>query len=163
LERLREADLILWVFDAAAPLPVLPEIVTDQTSRSRTLAVANKIDLLPTGATRFNAPEGLRVLPISALTGSGVEALVTEISRFADAFQPTDQEEIVAINARHADALTRARTGLREALEKLAGNGPMELLASDLRGTLAAFGDIGGKVDNERMLDHLFASFCIGK
>jgi tRNA modification GTPase len=48
-------------------------------------------------------------------------------------------------------------------LENLAGNGPVELLASDLRGTLGAFGDIIGRVDNERMLDHLFSTFCIGK
>ena len=39
----------------------------------------------------------------------------------------------------------------------------MELLASDLRDVLAAFGEITGKVDNEAMLDRLFATFCIGK
>jgi tRNA modification GTPase len=40
---------------------------------------------------------------------------------------------------------------------------PVELLASDLRDVLAAYGEITGKVDNERMLDQLFATFCIGK
>ena len=35
--------------------------------------------------------------------------------------------------------------------------------ADRLRAVLAAYGEITGKVDNERMLDHLFASFCIGK
>ena len=40
---------------------------------------------------------------------------------------------------------------------------PAELLASDLRGALGALGEISGRVDNERMLDQLFASFCIGK
>ena len=45
----------------------------------------------------------------------------------------------------------------------LASGGPAELLASDLRGALEALGEISGKVDNERVLDQLFASFCIGK
>jgi tRNA modification GTPase len=36
-------------------------------------------------------------------------------------------------------------------------------MASDLRGALDAFGQISGKVDNEKILDQLFASFCIGK
>jgi tRNA modification GTPase len=40
---------------------------------------------------------------------------------------------------------------------------PIELLASDLRGVLNAFGEILGKIDNERILDHIFAKFCIGK
>jgi tRNA modification GTPase len=39
----------------------------------------------------------------------------------------------------------------------------VELMASELREALAACGEISGKIDNERMLDHLFASFCIGK
>jgi tRNA modification GTPase len=38
-----------------------------------------------------------------------------------------------------------------------------ELLASDLRSALAALGEISGRIDNERMLDALFANFCIGK
>jgi tRNA modification GTPase len=41
--------------------------------------------------------------------------------------------------------------------------GPVELLASDLRGALEAFGEIAGKIDHERVLDQLFATFCIGK
>jgi tRNA modification GTPase len=36
-------------------------------------------------------------------------------------------------------------------------------MASDLRAALGAFGEVAGKVDNERILDQLFASFCIGK
>ena len=53
--------------------------------------------------------------------------------------------------------------GLEDALAKLAMAGPIELIASDLRGTLASYGEIVGKIDNERMLDQLFATFCIGK
>ena len=100
---------------------------------------------------------------VSALTGAGIETLVSEITRLADSFHPAGQDDAIAINARHADALGRARASLQDALTNLSANGPVELLASDLRGTLAAYGDILGKVDNERMLDQLFATFCIGK
>jgi len=37
------------------------------------------------------------------------------------------------------------------------------LIASDLRAALNALGEITGRIDNERMLDRLFATFCIGK
>jgi tRNA modification GTPase len=40
---------------------------------------------------------------------------------------------------------------------------PVELVASDIRGALDALGEVAGRVDNERMLDALFATFCIGK
>ena len=126
--------------------------------------MANKIDLLAGPAREvFPAPVSLPVIQVSALTGAGMEALKTEITRLADSFQAIDKEDNIAINARHADALGHAKTCLHDALQKLENNGAVDLLASDLRGTLSAYGDILGKVDNERMLDHLFASFCIGK
>ena len=83
--------------------------------------------------------------------------------RRAEAFRQDTGEDLIAINARHTHALARAKTGLGDALAKLAANAPVELLASDLRETLEAFGEIAGQVDNEQMLDRLFASFCIGK
>jgi tRNA modification GTPase len=163
LERAAEADLILLVLDATATLPALPESLAKLLTPSRAFAVLNKADLLNTQSFEVKIPVGLATLKISALTGAGIESLVAEITRLADSFQPTGHDDVVAINARHADALNRARASLQAALANLSSNGPVELLASDLRGTLAAFGDILGKVDNERMLDQLFATFCIGK
>ena len=74
-----------------------------------------------------------------------------------------DLEDAVAINARHAHALATADDCLGQSLAKLAANAPAELLASDLRGALDAFGEISGKIDSERVLDRLFSAFCIGK
>ena len=95
--------------------------------------------------------------------GHGIDALHAEIARLADRFQVRVGNDLIAINARHAHALERARTGLADALGKLDQVRQIELLASDLRAALDALGEISGKVDNERMLDQLFATFCIGK
>jgi tRNA modification GTPase len=70
---------------------------------------------------------------------------------------------MVAISARHAQALQQARECLAGAETKLRTEEPIELVASDLRGVLSSFGEITGRVDNEQMLDTLFATFCIGK
>ncbi|MDR0901186.1 MAG: tRNA uridine-5-carboxymethylaminomethyl(34) synthesis GTPase MnmE, partial [Opitutaceae bacterium] len=105
-------------------------------------------------------PSALRT---SALTGAGIPALTEAIIARAEAFRHDQGDEIIAINARHADALTRARASLDDATANLDAAGPVELLASDLRAALDALGEIAGRIDNERMLDHLFATFCIGK
>jgi tRNA modification GTPase len=91
-----------------------------------------------------------------------LDKLRQAIDTKVDALRGHQQDEI-AINARHARALVLARDGLRTAAAKLLENGPTELIASDLREALGAFGEIAGRVDNERMLDRLFATFCIGK
>jgi tRNA modification GTPase len=46
-------------------------------------------------------------------------------------------------------------------LEK--GSQATELAATEVRAGLDDLAEVVGKVDNERMLDKLFASFCIGK
>jgi tRNA modification GTPase len=163
VQKLADADLILWVIDATEALPIVSEEIARLMNPSRTLAVVNKADLINIKVFEIKITSGIHTVFVSALTGTGMTELVSEITRLADTLQPTGQEESIAINARHADALKRARESLQAALANLTANGPAELLASDLRGTLAALGEILGKVDNERMLDQLFATFCIGK
>jgi tRNA modification GTPase len=102
-------------------------------------------------------------LHVSALTGQGIPELVAAIAAKADGFQRDVGGETIAVSARHAHALSEARAALSSSLEKLRNDAATELLASDLRAALAAYGEITGKVDNERMLDQLFATFCIGK
>ncbi|MCS6244142.1 MAG: tRNA uridine-5-carboxymethylaminomethyl(34) synthesis GTPase MnmE [Opitutus sp.] len=175
LERAAEADLFLWVLDATRPCPALPPAVATRLTPANTVVLLNKADLLGSVsgagghvvaggmASPALSPLGLPVLEVSALTGAGLEALTVQVGRLADAFRLDQGDEIIAINARHADALRRANSCLLIASKQVAESGPVELLASDLRGALDALGEIAGKIDNERMLDHLFKTFCIGK
>lgn len=165
-ERLAEADLLLVVLDATRPEVTPWEELGKAVDSNRLLIVINKIDAVPERALRdlsASHPPGAMIVRMSALTGAGIEELRGAITARADAFQIESGGETIAINARHARALTEARAGIAHALEKLREDGPVELIASDLRSVLAAYGEITGKVDNERMLDQLFASFCIGK
>ncbi len=161
LERAAEADLLLLVLDAARPCPALPAELATRFTPASTLAVINKIDLAP--AALPSPPTGLGTVRVSALTGAGLDELRAAIAAKADAFCLQTGEEVIAINARHAHALSQAKACLAAARAKLSAHEAAELLASDLRGALEAFGEISGKVDNERMLDALFATFCIGK
>jgi tRNA modification GTPase len=129
---------------------------------SNSIIIFNKSDLGKCTSSQDDF-SGFPTLAVSALTGAGLDALTAAITRFADSFQKDTGNDLIAINARHAHALGQAREALAAALAKLTDGTAVELLASDLRGVLAAYGEISGKVDNERMLDALFATFCIGK
>jgi tRNA modification GTPase len=164
VDRALGADLFLLVLDATRPTPPLPQVLRERIDAGHTLIVLNKTDLLANGNAPVAVPyPGFPVVSISALNGDGMESLAAEVARLAEELQKTVGEERIAINVRHAHYLTEARVALRQALSSIADNGPVELLASDLRHALSSLGEIAGKVDNERMLDQLFASFCIGK
>jgi tRNA modification GTPase len=162
LERSMEADLFLVVLDAtSAAAPSFPPELLIRLHSSTVIIALNKTDLAPAAVPAFSVP-GAPVISVSALTGVGIEDLEGQIIRLAD-LAAHDPQDLVAINARHAHALTESRAGLNAAHEKLVSGGPIELVASDLRSVMTAFGEITGRIDNERMLDQLFATFCIGK
>lgn len=117
------------------------------------------------GASAALSPWG--TVTVSAVAGTGVETLLAAIEARANQWQQAAGAEAVAVSARHEQALLRAAQLLDQVVSPLrmtAGpTPPMELLASDLRGALEALGEILGRYDPERMLDRLFATFCIGK
>jgi tRNA modification GTPase len=162
-ECIDEADIVILVLDATRPAPPADPLLAERLTAERTIVALNKIDLLPGSGGAARPPQGFTTVPVSALTGAGIEALKAELVRRADGFRPEFGEDAVAINARHAHVLATADECLGQALEKLAANAPPELLASDLRSALNALGEISGKIDNERVLDRLFSAFCIGK
>ena len=160
-EQAAEADLFLWVIDSTRPLPALPAALASRMTPANTLAIFNKIDLPPT--IRSELPRAFPIVHISALQGTGLETLQAAVTKLAETFHVEVGNELIAINARHSHALEQAKACLLTAGQKLNKSEPSELVASDLRASLEAFGQVSGKIDNERILDQLFASFCIGK
>lgn len=165
MERAAEADILLLVTDASLDSPSLPADLGALVADPRVIRVANKIDRggVASRAARDAFVGETETVRVSALTGTGWDSLERALVRKADSYQPDAGETDIAISARHAQALTQAREALRAAEAKLARSEAAELVASDLRDALAAWGEIGGRVDHEQVLDALFASFCIGK
>lgn len=163
LEKAAEADFALVVLDGAAPPPSLPAEALAFLRPDNALVVLNKADLPADPATATWSPDLPRIA-LSSLTHAGFDAfrdkLVTLLER--DGLAPGEDELVV--NTRHAEALRSGAAALRRAGALLRRpDRPVELAVGDLREALDRLGDIVGKIDNERMLDRLFATFCIGK
>jgi tRNA modification GTPase len=160
-ERLAEADIVLLVLDATQAS--IPKELAETAMSSNVIIILNKSDLRRDEACDGMPQVNANAISVSALTGAGIQNLVDVLTKRADEFQAELGGEIIAVNARHAQALVSARLGLQDAADGLAGGLSTELVAAELRMALSAYGEVIGKVDNERMLDQLFATFCIGK
>ncbi|MDP7008207.1 MAG: 50S ribosome-binding GTPase [Phycisphaerales bacterium] len=96
---------------------------------------------------------------VSARTGVGINKLVEEISQaLTNRKQPS--VESVAMLPRHEKQFSVALHSLLEAKQH---SSVPELCAASLRDCLAALGQITGTVAPDDVLDHVFASFCVGK
>jgi tRNA modification GTPase len=147
----RDADLVLWLSDATAPLGPPPAEVSGRGD-TYFLPLASKIDI--PGA----AADGR--LGISAKTAAGLPELVATIAerareRIGDLSAPAITRE------RHRQNLLACAGALREFMRAPASE--HELRAEDLRRAVQAIGRITGRVDVEDVLGEIFARFCIGK
>lgn len=162
IEELSSADLCLWVVDQAAPQYDLPAAARELIASKRTFLLLNKSDLPPPPAGNL-PPDDFSTFPLSAKTGQGFTELVSAIEALIEKENPGHQRDWIAVSHRHAEALQDVQTGLQQALQLLDDQLPVELAVSECRLALDALSRIIGKIDNEEMLDRLFASFCIGK
>jgi tRNA modification GTPase len=163
-ERAAAADLILWVIDASAAGRAASGPATGFGATPIWL-VENKTDLASKGRRAPSAGshrnECSFTLSISALTGSGMDALETTLSAYAkDYFAAT--ESAVITRARHRHALEETVAALGRALDP--GNAKHEeLIAEELRIAATTLGRLTGRIDVEDILDVIFRDFCIGK
>lgn len=162
LKQVERADVVLLVLDTTQPTPPLPSLLAAAARDGRLIVVENKSDL-PAQGGRMAPYPGAPVIRVSALTGAGLDTLRQEIVRLIDSGASVPDRDAVLVSARHASALRTMIEALTAARSKLVAQEAAELAASDLRAAISALEQILGKIDNEQMLDQLFASFCIGK
>jgi len=149
LQRAEEAEIRLFVFDGQRPDEARGAAAWPGPD---TILVGNKIDLVRECCDLPGA-----ALPISALTGEGIDALLSALGeRVAQTYRI---EAPILTRARHRQALEEASLSLRRA----SGAPLPELRAEDLRLALRSLGHITGAVDVEDLLDVIFRDFCIGK
>ena len=169
-ETLLQAELILHVLDASQSMTGADQQYLAEFSAKKRILVRNKIDLpvklelparyLVPGHPSLVTPS---VVEVSCVTGAGIEALKDAIKNLVWSGEIRAEMLQVAINARHQDALNRARAAAHQAAEALAADATLELVALDLRTAANAVGEIVGKTTTEDLLDSIFSTFCIGK
>jgi tRNA modification GTPase len=149
--RSANADLKIAVFDATT-WPVRDD-ATAALVDDATIIVVNKIDRAP------SSNDAGAALFVSALDGTGIDALVDALRRRVIAATESSVAAPPLTRLRHRRAVDESRSALGRARTA----GETELRAEDLRLAARALGRITGRVDVEDLLDVIFKDFCIGK
>ncbi|WP_421951828.1 tRNA uridine-5-carboxymethylaminomethyl(34) synthesis GTPase MnmE [Pelagibacterium sp.] len=98
-------------------------------------------------------------LTLSALTGDGIETLLKRLESHIEGRLGASEASLVS-HLRDRDALDSALSSVDTAMARI---GQPELCAEDLRRAADVLAALIGLMDNEAVLDRLFAGFCIGK
>ena len=166
IEKLKEADVVLFVIDGTVGLTEedrkIEEIIPE---REKVILVVNKKDLgLKVKCSQLK--EWPRCVEVSAKRKEGIEELAKAITELV-MLEPESLisgEEAVITSERHRELLERALRSLTRALKSLEeGFESPEFLSMDIEEALESLGMIVGKVTTEDMYDIIFSRFCIGK
>ena len=167
-EWIAAADVVCYLIDASEEdidaeqaSGIQASIERATGSRAEVILLANKADIVTPETRRACARVGL--LPVSALTGDGLDTVTSRLSSLARTRSSSGGEEVLVTNARHAECLRRSSAALDAGLAALADGRTEEILAYDVRGAIRALDEIIGTVTSDDVLNAIFSRFCIGK
>jgi tRNA modification GTPase len=163
LERISEADLILFLADGSRPFDEDDRKILAALHERTFIMVVTKADL--TQYQEIGSPAGCHAqVNLSAKTGQGLDLLRSQLFSYFTHDADRDCGDMVALsNVRHRDILLRTSASIARFDEHVQAGLPPELLAADLRSLLSAVGEITGATTPDAVLDLIFSSFCIGK
>jgi len=151
------ADLILYVYEAAAGLESRERAWLGELDGKPVLLVANKIDRRP------DAPLEPGASALCGLSPDAGELLRGLLAREIAARLDPEAASEALCSARQRDLAERARAEAVRAIESLSGGESPEYAASRVHDALDAMADLFGETTSEDVLRRIFATFCIGK
>ena len=162
---LEQAEFILVVLDGSTALEEQDREILQQVQGKQHLIVLNKVDL----GTQISADElrqshaSAAIVSISATTGLGLEDLKDAVKKAVLHTARQSGDQVIVTQARHKNALCKAREALEFVLGSIDNQQPGECLALDLRAAVDALGEIVGVTTTDDILGQIFSKFCIGK
>jgi tRNA modification GTPase len=161
-EALERAQAAILVIDTAAGFTQEDEAILTRAQGIPVIVVLNKADLGEDKPLKHRiAQAGYPVLSLSALEGSGVEQLNRLLYDLCVGEENAEGVELS--NARHIEAVRRARQCVRQAIEALEAGFPPDTAATDIREGWRALGAVTGETADEAIIDLIFSQFCVGK
>ncbi|HWO18388.1 MAG TPA: tRNA uridine-5-carboxymethylaminomethyl(34) synthesis GTPase MnmE [Kofleriaceae bacterium] len=155
-ERVASADVVVVVNDGVAPW--------DRGERygARAIVVRSKADLGGGGGGGGGGGEAAAEAT-SAATGQGLDELRRRILEVAGVADREGAEHALVTTARQHAMAAAARDAFAAGLALWRARRPLEVLAVELRQGAQALAQLRGVEVGERVLDEVFARFCIGK
>lgn len=165
-QKMREADLVLFLLDASVPLTEQDMQLYDSIEDIKRVVVLNKIDIAPQESVEHlikSFPDE-RLVRISARLHKGLPELQEAIyESIVDDDTLLKERSPCAPNIRHRTVLEQSLEAVRRLEEGLQAGVTTDLAAVELQAALDHLGDIVGLTTTEDVLDRIFAEFCIGK
>lgn len=163
---IEEAELVIAVFDASAPLEDgdISLIGYLRQNGKNTVALLNKTDIgCCEEVAEYIRNSFEKRVAVCAKDGTGFEELAKTVDgMFIDGALDIANDAIVT-GARQYAALTSAKTALSEAVSALRAETPLDLCCIGIESAMSAIAEVDGREVDEDIVAEIFSKFCVGK
>ncbi len=168
--KIEQARVVLLLVDTTKDIsnfvPYYTRVKERLATDARLLLLLNKIDCFQTSdslvAEIASLSSGEPILPISAKTGYNIPDLVEQLVATVN-INALSSGDVIVSNARHYEALSRARSAIERVISGLDSHLSGEFISQDIRECLHYLGEITGQITTDEVLGNIFKNFCIGK
>jgi tRNA modification GTPase len=163
-EKIREADVVMYVFDINEMSAEELGTVMDgyASDNAKFLLVGNKVDVNGVEYAKNKFGLSNAILLLSAKEEPHLDELKKRLVSMVTHGKVNVDDTMVTI-ARHYEALKAVDYAVEDILKGLAVHVSGDLLALDIRRALHYLGEITGEITTDDQLDYIFSKFCIGK
>lgn len=167
-EKMRDAELIIAVFDGAGELESedceLIDYIKNNASEKKIIAVINKSDISKNAETYSKLrAEFENTVVMSAKNSDGRDRLFELAESFFINGEIDYNTQAIIANSRQYTAVKRARECVDRAHESLVDGFTQDIAGMDLELALAAIGELDSRSVGEDVVRDIFGRFCVGK
>ena len=162
VKRLRNAQLVLAVFDASIPLSDDDRRLISLCKNKNAIGIINKTDLVQNYLTDELNENFRKLVFISAKTGEGKDDLQKAVEEILGT-KNFDTGAATLINERQLECCKNALKALNEAEEALNIGLTMDAVTVCLDSAVEALLVLTGEKATESVVNEIFAHFCVGK
>lgn len=163
-EKLKEADLVIAIFDISREFDKDDEEILNLIKDKKHITILNKDDLeqkiSDEEIEKYFKDDYLRLSVMKNESVKKIENLIIDL--FFDGQLQISSDSVLS-NLRHINALKEAKKSLLEVNESLKQKVFLDLIEVDLENVIGHISEITGTITTEDILDRVFSDFCIGK
>ena len=173
-DKIKEAEIVMWVFDATRfqkQYDELSSTLMPFLADKKLIIVLNKMDLLEeeraealAQETKQHNAESNSAIQICAHAEADISRLKQLLlNTVSSIISKESSSDVIVSNARHYESLSLASESLRRVVEGIKSNLSGDFISQDLRECIYHLGEIVGKISSDDVLHNIFSKFCVGK